>query len=189
MPVSSIDPDDGQDDGVHTPLLKKASRHTDSLSQKVSLLFQDWFMWELLSAVLALLSLVAIVCVLAAYDSSSLPDWPSVITVGFSLLSPVIQTSTESLQINTIISFFATIGKLSLTSTLGACISQSKWLWYKRNPRPLQNLQVFDNASRGPWGALALLLAVKARYKVHLRRCCRVLTPALGVKPPLVLQS
>ena len=89
MPASDAAHDDGHVDGVRTPLLKKVSSHTDSLSQKLSLLFQDWFLWELLSALLALLSLVAIVCVLAAYDSSSLPDWPSAITVGFSPSSPV----------------------------------------------------------------------------------------------------
>ena len=90
MPASSADHDDGHGDNARTPLLKKASSHTNSLSREVSLLFQDWFMWELLSALLALLSLVAIVCVLVVYDSSSLPDWPSVITVGFFHFSLVI---------------------------------------------------------------------------------------------------
>ena len=84
MPESNVRPEDGQGDSARTPLLKKAARHTNSFSHRVSLLFQDWFLWEVLSAVLALLSLIAIVGILLAYDASSLPDWPSSITVGFS---------------------------------------------------------------------------------------------------------
>ena len=41
-------------------------------------------MWEIFSVLVAVLSLVPIISILAVYDSSSLPDWPSVITVGHS---------------------------------------------------------------------------------------------------------
>jgi len=72
--------------------------------------------------------------------------------------------STKSLQINSVISFFATIAKLSLSSAVGAAISQSKWLWYRQaKPRRLQDLQMFDDASRGPWGAVQLLISLRAR--------------------------
>ncbi|KAF6222142.1 hypothetical protein HO133_001228 [Letharia lupina] len=68
-------------------------------------------------------------------------------------------------QINSVISFFATIAKLSITSAVGASISQSKWLWYRQDePRPLKDLQLFDDASRGPWGAVSLLMNIKARH-------------------------
>ena len=70
------------DDSITTPLLKKTASHTDSLLNQISLLFSDWFLWELLSVFVAVLALVPIVSILAVYDSSSLPDWPSVFTVG-----------------------------------------------------------------------------------------------------------
>jgi len=75
---------DDTDDNARTPLLKKASSTSHTLSEWMTFSLQDWFGWEILSALTALLSLAAIAAVLAAYDSSSLPDWPSAITVGLS---------------------------------------------------------------------------------------------------------
>lgn len=83
MSAFNGDQGDGTDDNPQTPLLKNASSTSHSLSEWLALVFQDWFGWEIISALVALLSLAAIASVLAAYDSSSLPDWPSVITVGF----------------------------------------------------------------------------------------------------------
>lgn len=51
-----------------------------------------------------------------------------------------------------------------MISTVGAAISQSKWLWYRQSePRRLQDLELFDQASRGPWGSLELLFRLRAR--------------------------
>jgi hypothetical protein len=67
-------------------------------------------------------------------------------------------------QINSAISFFAVITKLAITSAVGALISQSKWLWYRQDePHSLKDLQIFEDASRGPWGAVALLFSIRAR--------------------------
>lgn len=41
-------------------------------------------------------------------------------------------------------------------------LSQSKWSWYIR-PRRLYDLQVYDNASRGPLGAFQLLWVLRCR--------------------------
>ncbi|KAJ0341233.1 hypothetical protein COL154_008993 [Colletotrichum chrysophilum] len=42
-------------------------------------------------------------------------------------------------------------------------LSQYKWNWYKKSPRPLADFRVFDEASRGPWGSLKLLVTTKGR--------------------------
>ncbi|KAF4823226.1 hypothetical protein CGCSCA5_v001873 [Colletotrichum siamense] len=34
-------------------------------------------------------------------------------------------------------------------------IGQSKWLWMEK-PRPLRDMERFDNAARGAWGSLKL---------------------------------
>lgn len=39
-------------------------------------------------------------------------------------------------------------------------ISELKWSWF-RNPRSLMDLDKMDSASRGPWGALCLLMGMK----------------------------
>lgn len=38
-----------------------------------------------------------------------------------------------------------------------ACLSQLNWLWYTRQAKALEDFQIFDVASRGPWGAVQLL--------------------------------
>lgn len=75
--------DDGhnQDDDFRTPLLKKGMPKPAVVSNRISLLLQDWWLWEILSAIVAVLATSAIVVILVLYDNSSLPDWPSVFTV------------------------------------------------------------------------------------------------------------
>ncbi|KAL9138393.1 MAG: hypothetical protein Q9175_000376 [Cornicularia normoerica] len=130
MPTSGSSHLDGhaQDANAQTPLLKKPLHKSATVSKRVALLFQDWWLWEVVSAITAVLAIIVTL-------------------------------------INSVISFFATIAKLSITSAVGASISQSKWLWYRQNePRPLKDLQLFDDASRGPWGAVSLLVNIKARH-------------------------
>ncbi|KAL8846811.1 MAG: hypothetical protein Q9221_008119 [Calogaya cf. arnoldii] len=38
-------------------------------------------------------------------------------------------------------------------------ISQSKWIWFYRQPQRLSDVELYDQASRGPWGALAMDLS------------------------------
>lgn len=70
-----------QDVDSGTPLLKQSVPRPASLSRKLSLLLQDWWLWEILSALTALISSTVIIVILVIFDSSSLPDWPSVFTV------------------------------------------------------------------------------------------------------------
>lgn len=54
-------------------------------------------------------------------------------------------------------------------SAVGSAISQCKWLWYRQaKPRRLQDLQLFDDASRGPWGAIQLLLSLQVRSAIFV---------------------
>ena len=70
----------------YTPLLNPitlSKKGVTASSNRLSLSFQDWFSWDLVSAFTASLSMVAIVIILAIFDGSSLPDWPSIFTVLF----------------------------------------------------------------------------------------------------------
>lgn len=64
-----------------TPLLTKPLPKPALITQRIALLFQDWWLWELASASVAVLATTAIIVILILYDESSLPDWPSVFTV------------------------------------------------------------------------------------------------------------
>lgn len=46
---------------------------------------------------------------------------------------------------------------------LAASIRQEKWLWFIDKPRPLDVVDAFEEASRGPYGSLELILTWKGR--------------------------
>ena len=83
MPTSGsshID-DHAQDTDSQTPLLKGSLPKSATVARRISLLFQNWWLWEIISATTAVLAIMVIVIILVVFDQSSLPDWPSVLTV------------------------------------------------------------------------------------------------------------
>ncbi|KAK1751100.1 hypothetical protein QBC47DRAFT_417524 [Echria macrotheca] len=66
------------------------------------------------------------------------------------------------IQPNSVISVCMTISKSALLFSISECISQSKWLQFRRAPRPLSMLDRFDEASRGPWGSTRLVFCPRA---------------------------
>ena len=72
---------DERDADSQTPLLKRSLAKPATVSKRVSLLFQNWWLWEIVSAVVAVLTIIVIIVILVIFDQSSLPDWPSVFTV------------------------------------------------------------------------------------------------------------
>jgi len=41
---------------------------------------------------------------------------------------------------------------------VAAAISQGKWLWLLKKPRALNVIDTFEDASRGPFGSVTILL-------------------------------
>jgi len=87
----------------------------------------------------AIAALAAIAIILGVYNRQPLDKWP------------------HSIKLNTVLSTLATIMKGFLLMPVCACLSQLKWLWYTRQAKSLEDFQIFDVASRGPWGAVQLL--------------------------------
>ena len=138
-----------------TPLVDQASlsdseKHERQRSAHRSRWHRAWaftnrlWLWELLSLLLASVSLVAIVVTLRAFDTKEVPQWPA------------------SINLNTVIAVFAAILKAALMMPIGEAISQLKWLWYRQS-KPLKDFEDFDRASRGPWGSLVLLGSLRGR--------------------------
>ena len=69
------------DGDSRTPLLKKPLPKANSSLKNFSLLLEDWWLWELISSLTAVIATTLIILILVLYDGSPLPDWPSVITV------------------------------------------------------------------------------------------------------------
>jgi Protein of unknown function (DUF3176) len=90
---------------------------------------------------------VAVIAILIKFDNKPLGVWKF-------FLKP-----------NAVISVFSTISKASVLYTMGACISQLKWLHFEKSSQSLSDLQVFDAASRGPLGSLQLLFEIRGRAR------------------------
>ena len=72
---------DERDADVQTSLLNKYTFQPATVSQRAALLFQDWWLWEIASALIAVLAITVIIVILVVFDQDSLPDWPALFTV------------------------------------------------------------------------------------------------------------
>lgn len=107
--------------------------------------FFDWWMGELLSMLLSVVAFCSLVAVLLKYDDQTLPTLPHNVSVNF------------------LVSNLATVSKSSLLLVVASALGQFKWLWMMSSKqRRLQDLQDFDDASRGPLGAVQLLTSRKS---------------------------
>lgn len=88
---------------------------------------------------------------------------------------------TLSISLNTTISVLTTVARGTLLLSVSACLSQGKWLQFVR-PSKLQAMDDFDEASRGPWGALTMIFRVNA-YRGLSTLAAVVTVLALGIGP------
>ena len=101
--------------------------------------FNDGWYGETIAVLFNLAPSIAIVVVLLAYDNHPTPKLPKGITL------------------NAIVSVLATASKAALLFTTSSCLGQLTWNWFKsKTTRDLAHAQIFDDASRGPLGALGL---------------------------------
>ncbi|KAI4125525.1 MAG: hypothetical protein LQ347_005352 [Umbilicaria vellea] len=103
----------------------------------------EWWLWELFGWLLSLLALTALIAFLAIHDNKAPPRWQPGITL------------------NAIISVCAIVAQTAMMIPIAQGISQLKWQWFHHR-QPLNTMQLFDDASRGPWGALRLLFSTRA---------------------------
>lgn len=122
--------------------------------------FLNTWLPEILALTLSASCLVAIIVVLNFYQSKSIPQIPF------------------GLTLNAIISILATGSKSSLLLAVGGAIGQLKWCWFIDKKRTLENIQDFDDASRGPWGSFNLLFSIHFRSLASLGALVTLLTLA-----------
>ena len=114
--------------------------------------FTNWWLWEILAVLLSLGTFSALVTVLIVYDGRAVSALP------------------KRISLNAIVSILGTISRTSLMFSVTATLCQLKWLWFSGRTRPLKDLQLYDDASRGPLDSSALLVAKKGRL---VRSCIR----------------
>ncbi|PPJ50404.1 hypothetical protein CBER1_06978 [Cercospora berteroae] len=99
-----------------------------------------WF--EVLGMVTSVAALLAIFGILFAYSGEPLSAWKA------------------ELRPNTIVAVLSTLSKSAMLMVVAQCIGQLKWLYFAQRPHPLQHIEIFDDASRGPLGSAKLLVHV-----------------------------
>lgn len=104
-----------------------------------------WWWWEIGGALLSIICVGLVLVVLFEANGLALAAWPLWI------------------QPNSLIAVFTTVGKSAMMVPIASCISQLKWRHFELRENRLSDLQLLDEASRGPWGSLMLL------YNVHTR--------------------
>lgn len=123
-----------------------------------------WWWWEIGAVVLSAVSMGLVLLVLLTVNNRPLQAWGLPI------------------QPNSLIAVFTTIGKTAMLVPVAAALSQLKWRHFHSRPQQLVHLQLFDDASRGPWGSFMMLLNVRTRA-VLAWGFALVTVAALGIEP------
>ncbi|KAJ5321621.1 hypothetical protein MYU51_013335 [Penicillium brevicompactum] len=119
---------------VHTQDLQ-----TDTETKRPGFDWSGSWAWEIGSVTLAVVGLVPLVAFLVKINNTSYNTWEYT-------ASP-----------NTVVSIIVTITKAAVLVSVSSCLGQLKWNLFQ-DPAPLYHMQVIDQASRGPWGSLEVLL-------------------------------
>ncbi|KAF2474999.1 uncharacterized protein BDR25DRAFT_384460 [Lindgomyces ingoldianus] len=103
----------------------------------------------------------AIVGILLYYRDRKLPQWPG------------------NLTLNTMIAILSKVASASLILPTAEALGQLKWSWFQSGSKKMWDFEIFDNASRGPWGALLLLIRTKCKTLAALGAAVTLLSLAL----------
>ena len=120
----------------------------------------DSWMLECLAMIVSILALISIGVMLGLYNGKPLSAW------------------SHTISLNTALSTLATVMKGFMMIPIGSCLSQLKWHWYSKKKRALHDFGIFDQASRGPWGSMMLLIRLKFWHFASIGALITVLTLA-----------
>lgn len=121
----------------------------------------DGWSWELLCLAISWACLVAIGVLLGAYDGKPFPTGPG------------------GISLNAMVAILSTVAKSSLMCSVSAVLGQMKWDWFEAQPRRLDQLEIFDDASRGPLGATRFVLGGTVRSLATLGALVTILGLAI----------
>ena len=121
-------------------------RRNDSRSPQAVRAWAPEIAWCLFATAI----LVFLGVLLGQYDDQQLPNWPL------------------GLTLNTVAALLATICRSAMVIPIAEGISQLKWNWFVAGQRPIRDLYLFDQASRGPWGSLLLITKARGRQGCSL---------------------
>jgi hypothetical protein len=138
---------DGEAEGDVKTRIRRLDR-VNELSQWSS---EHW-VFEVSALFISAICLMGIVTTLMLHGNRPLPQW------------------LFGIKINALISALSTVSRSALAVAVSAAISQRQWVRLSRGTNPLADLEMHDNASRGPWGSMSLLFSLGWRYVELSRR-------------------
>lgn len=122
-----------------------------------------WWWWEIVATLVSVICMTLLIALLCVIRETPLSRW------------------TWQLEPNSVISILTTASKTALMVPVAACLSQLKWK-HAQQPRPLSHMQIFDDASRGPYGSL--VMAWKLHFQSPIGWALAFVTVvALGIGP------
>lgn len=117
---------------------------------------------EIISWIVSSVCMTGITVVLFIYKGEPIPKWPLGITL------------------NAYISVLSKISSAGLLLPVSEALGQLKWSWFnKKRSRKMWDFEIFDNASRGPWGSLLLLVRTKGMTLAALGAAITIFALAL----------
>ncbi len=86
-----------------------------------------------------------------------------------------------NITLNAFLAFSTSLAKLAFLIPIVEGFGQLRWLWFAGRARRLSDFDLFDQASRGAYGGLRLLVSFKGGYVSHQAVGCVVSDTAVHV--------
>lgn len=101
---------------------------------------------EIVSWLLSAACMSGIIVMLLVYKQKRIPTWPL------------------GLTLNAYISVLAKVASAALLLPVSEALGQLKWSWFQEDKsKKMWDFELFDSASRGPWGSFLLLIRTKGK--------------------------
>ncbi|KAF2878015.1 hypothetical protein BDV95DRAFT_479049 [Massariosphaeria phaeospora] len=120
---------------------------------------ERWLL-EIISWITSAICMGAIIGMLLFFKDKRPPRW-----LGFTL--------------NAYIAILSKIASAALLVPISEALGQLKWSWFREGSKKMWDFEIFDNASRGPWGAFLLLVRTKGRALAAVGAAVTLLSLAL----------
>ena len=140
-----------------------------AMSSSIKSLKDSWLL-EIFAIVGSALSVLIIAVLLGIYNDRPILTW-------------------NGITLNAVVSVFSTVSKGLLAYSVSEGLGQAKWLWLSSNQERINDLDVIDDASRGPEGSLKLLWHSVARSWITLGALVIFLSLAMDPLFQLVLTT
>jgi hypothetical protein len=111
-------------------------------------ILKRWLL-EVLSWLFSAICMAAVIGVLIRLKDEPLTKWALAEKTGLTL--------------NAYISILSKMAGAALILPVSEALGQLKWSWFLEHSKQMWDFEIFDNASRGPWGSFLLLIRTKGR--------------------------